>query len=320
MFISIFNNNNSINYIFLVIFGLLLSIIPVFSSDLMVIDSQMPFYQIVKFIMPDNLILYKLMGAMLIILSSVLFNNLITSYEMIKNTFLPGFFFLLLFISNSNFVALSPISLSLVFLIMALDEIFYLSKEDCRNDNIFNTGLYIALASFFYFPIIYIFPLAIIGVSYFRSDSGREIFISLSGLLIPYIFYFTYLFFAHKHMEFFYYLKANYFHISFAVGTKNIYSWVVLLLLLASIFSFGSKSLEGNARVRKFRYLFYFLLIFTIVIQLFTQIKFSDYIIYSTAPIAVFSTEYVQGFKRKWIAELIVFVLLGFVVYNQIIT
>ncbi|MEI7597017.1 MAG: DUF6427 family protein [Bacteroidota bacterium] len=320
MFVSTFNNNNSINYIFLVIIGLLLSIIPILSEGTFVFKGDMPLYQLVEFVVPENIFLYKALGAVVIIVLSLLFNNLITSYEMIKNTFLPGFFFLLLFFSNSMFVQLSPMHFSLLFLIMALDEIFYLSKEECKYDNIFNTGFYIAIASLFYFPAIFIFPIVFFGISYFRSDSAREIFISLSGLLIPYLFLLSYLFFVNKHLAFLLNIKENYFHVYIAFDKYNIYAWTVLILLAASFFSFGSKFYEGNARVRKFRYLFYFLLLFTLVIQLFSKIKLSDYLFFAAAPIAVFYTEYFQGFKKKWVAELIVVLFLGLVVYNQIIT
>ena len=321
MFIGILNNNQTHNIILLIVFGILLSIIPISSEATLILNQPaMPFDKMVEFILPNSHLLHDIMGAILLILLTVLFNNLITSFEIIKNTYLPGFFFLLLCMSNSKFITLGPISLALLFFILALNELFIISKEECRYDNIFNTGFLIAIASLFYFPVIYVFPLMLIGIVYFRSDSKREVAISITGLLIPYMFLFTYFYLNNELTTFFNGIKTFYIKPTISFDKHNYFFWIISALLLIAVFSFLSRYSEGNARIRKFKSLFLWILIFTFAIHLFSNFKISDYIIFLAAPAAVFFTDFFQNIKKQWIAELIVILMVGLVIYNQIIT
>lgn len=321
MFIGLLNNNQTFNVIFLIIIGVLLSIIPISSDAILVMNQPtMPFSAMVDFILPSSHLLHDILGALLIILLSIIFNNLITAFEIIKNTFLPGFFFLLLCMSNAKFITLGPISLSLSFLLLAINELFILSKEDCRYDTIFNTGFLVAISSLFFFPVIYIYPLMLIGIVYFRNDTAREFMISITGLLIPYLFLFTYLYWNNEFFSFLTTLKIYYLKPSINIDKTNYFFWGITALLLFSVFTFLTRFSEGNARIRKFKALFFWILIFTMLIHVFSDFKISDYIIFISIPAAVFFTDFFQNIKKQWISELLVLIMVGLVVYNQIIT
>jgi hypothetical protein len=102
-------------------------------------------------------------------------------------TLFPGLFYILVSCAIPDFLYLSPVLMGNTFFLIALFNLFETYKNPACADSIFNTGWWIGIASLFYFPFIFYFVVAVVGLNILRAFNIRERLMNFLGLLTPYI-------------------------------------------------------------------------------------------------------------------------------------
>lgn len=151
-------------------------------------EYPMPLYGLLKMAIGESSLLgvlfsFALVGLMAFLL--VHFNTVI--FFINERTFLPALFFILFsgFIPQNQL--LNPVLPASVFLMLALNRIMDGYRKPGVAYNFFDAALLISTGSLFYANLLWFGILVIIGIALLRTGSLIEIFISVLGLLTPYL-------------------------------------------------------------------------------------------------------------------------------------
>jgi len=132
-------------------------------------------------------ILSNVLAILLLFVQALLLNFLIARHRLDHQvTQFPGLFYILLNCYFVEYLQLTPILLGNTFLFLALLELFEMFKKYQVTTHLVNCGLWISIASLFYFPFIFFLIAAYIGVGILRAFRLKERIQFLIGALLPY--------------------------------------------------------------------------------------------------------------------------------------
>lgn len=235
-----------------------------------------------------------------------------------KVNLFPGVFYILLASSLPDFLHLSPVLMGNTFFIIALSDLVGTYKNTYNSGRIFNTGLWISVASLFYLSFLSFLLLAIIGLSIMRAVRLREWLMILIGGMVPYILTATYCFW-HDMLGFF-------FEFQFAKGSGffdiNIdFSWYsyaelcfFILLTIIVILNFNTYMFKKNIQVQKKLSILYWVLLLLPITLLFQANVELEHLLILAIPLGMFLsfsfTKMSAQWAESWHLLLIVIVLL----------
>lgn len=181
------------------------------------------------------IIAFLLLLGQAVIFNAVLVENPFFS----RSVFLPALIFVILMSYHPDYLTLHPALIANYFLIFSLKNLYntYARKEAFRES--FNASFWVAVASLFYFPSIFMMILIWSAFLIFRINSWREWLISFIGSATPYLFLIIgfYLFdglsnFSEYYPDSFSWLKVN-----MMLTRYDYIFWPVFLILLFVAFS-----------------------------------------------------------------------------------
>lgn len=146
-------------------------------------SGSLPTWGALVSLLPDRLTTY-LIGAALFALSAALIQRLNDKYIIVRGRrSLPVlFFFLFVSISPETF-PLRPVSVSLIFLIIALDQLFGSWQRPEETGRTFNISVCLGLGALLWPQMVWFVPLFWFGMYRFGSLSGRGLLTFVLGLL-----------------------------------------------------------------------------------------------------------------------------------------
>lgn len=229
----------------------------------------------------------------LLFLQGVLLNVVITKYRMASEISLfPGLAYILICSLIPDMLHLSPVLMGNTFFILALFEIMQSYKKYSAAINVFNTGLWVAVGSLFYFSFIGFIIVGWIGLGIMRAINIKERFILIIGFLFPYFMAFTY---------YYWYDQLGYFtntqfseniqFLDFVPSTNwefYLKMGIILLLVVISIFSYNSYLKRKNIQVQKNVSILFWGLLFGGFTVLFQSNISIEHLLIISAPLGVF--------------------------------
>ena len=307
MIIKIFKTNQIIANIFVVLLSVLLWIPAYFIGAELNFENHSLFNLFGHWFFENR-------GVNIIGFQAVFLNFIINQEKLIKgNTHLVGLFYVMLNGGVSTIFTINPVIISNTFLLTMLFLVFKLYSTNDAKSLLFNIGFLLSISILFYTPLIFLFPLIWISLSYLRTPSFRDYFISLIGLLLPFIYLCAYLYLTDK------------------LYTSNIIDWIYfpsifpsqlvfppysyyLIVLIGFVVLAGSSLfIQLSREVVKDRKLFVVLILLTIFILTIIMINndYNSLYILLTIPFSVVLANYFYKLKKEWLAEVffILFVL-----------
>ena len=105
-----------------------------------------------------------------------------------ENTFIPSFIFSILYFFSFDNLALSDELLGSGFLLLALNNVFKeMEFRTSRDETVLNLGIFVAIASLFYFPfMIFLFGVLVI-LFLFARTTPRKIALFIFGFMLPHL-------------------------------------------------------------------------------------------------------------------------------------
>ncbi|MDQ3192833.1 MAG: DUF6427 family protein [Bacteroidota bacterium] len=285
-------------------------------------ENTMPLYDGLVYFTSKVPYLSNLISLLLVYIQALFLNKIINDNEMLKpRTNLPALMYIVIMSCITELQMMHPVIFANLFVLFAVQRISKVYLQKTVYSHMFDAGTLIAVASFFYFPAIVFFLFIWGSLIVTRTFIWREYIIALIGLLLPYIFIAT-----------FYYWKGQLFNLiqekfSSDLNPANIvlpeliptdYALVVSLLILFGLSLLTMFKIISN-NVLRIQYLLkgLVLLLFTgIAAILFDNSRNLQTIALAAIPFAVFTGNYFLHLKRKWLAELILIGLLGFIIVN----
>lgn len=265
------------------------------------------FYAGLDMLFGRSVLAYALIGTVILFVQAIIFNTLLLRRDfMIDRGYVPAMLYVFFGSISFDYFNVSPVLLSLTFLLLVLREIFTLT-ENTHDQTLFTIGFYLGIATLFYLPSsIFLFWVSL-GLGVFRSTSFRQHLLVLFGVAFPILLLGLYFFWQDSFIDF----VVQYFNsISFAPNFylsiqdfSIILALPALFLVLAILNMFSGRSLTNyQSYCRQ-------MMIFWLVASVFGLLLCKYWLPFQFAfflpPLAFFGTYYLFSIQKKWIAELV---------------
>jgi hypothetical protein len=243
-------------------------------------------------------------------------------YRMItKPTFLPGMAYLLITSLLPEWSYLSASLVANTFIIWAFIKLFELYNLPAANSKIFNIGLLLGLASFFFFPSLFFAICLLFGIMIMRPFRLNELVLLLFGIAAPYYFYAVFLFLNDRLSirQLFPKVSIN------APALKNSIWQAISVLLIAVPFLVGGYFIQTHLRkmliqARKTWSVVLLYLLLAIFIPFTNNTYTYTSWIVAAAPFAAFHACTYFYPVRKWLPLVLFYLMVAFILVQQFVT
>jgi hypothetical protein len=320
---GIFRTNNPLNTFLLLVYGILLKFIWLLHPQLPVIHTSYGFlfYYLIEVIRPYFDAFpksYFLVAYLLIFLQAVTFNQVIISRKMMqKPNYLPAMSYLLI---TSFFPEWNVLSAPLIInsiLIWVWDKMSNLNNNIHPKATLFNVGIAIGLASFFYLPSLALAPFVILSLIITRPPKVAEWLVTFLGIITPWYFLFTWLFLTNKlysfHFGGFGITRATY------QLFRNEWTGIIFigLMIIIGLFFVQSYMAKQVLQVRKNWGQMIFYLLIGIGIPFIVISHSIGYWLLALVPASAFIGCAFYYPRKRWIPMVLQWLMVGFTLYMQ---
>ena len=322
MFIRFFNNNNPS----------LFFILPFFAAGLWIVG----FKDSPVWMDAHNTLLFEscakplfhfpyistIAAFLLLIAESFVINLLVSSNEVIlKKSFLPALFYIVFMSNNEAMLTFHPPLVANLFILFAIHRLLESYRKNYAFAESFDAGMYLSLASLFYFPSIILFPLLGIGLIIFRSYNWREWIISFMGVLVPYCFVLTYYFWNNTIPSFWKDAKTYFvLHERPSFDFSSTFYFMMLAGIIIIFVSFGkitNSIITGSQKTKKNLLFIVWFLLFAIASISLAPSLTSPYFSILAIPVAIFSANHFISMKKEMVGEFIFILFIAAILIND---
>jgi hypothetical protein len=263
--------------------------------------------------------------AILLLMAQGYFINVISIDNRLSNeiNLLPGLFYVWFCCAIPDFLYLSPVLLGNTFFLIALNEIFQTYKNPACADKIFNAGLWLGVASLFYFPFVFFLIVIVAGLSILRAFNLQEFLMSVVGMLLPYFFAGLYFFWINR-FDLFYeeQINRNFDFLNFNQIPFNWDTWVKLAIfavaLLFVVINNGFYFAKKNIQVQKKINILYWVLVSAAISMPFQANVTFEHFLLLAPTLGIFLGLSFTSLKPQW-AEAIHFLMVVLVLALQFV-
>jgi hypothetical protein len=198
--VGIFKQKNPANIVLLLVFGVLIKL-PMFTQPHITergTGDGILFRALLDYLHRQQQfgpVIYPVLAFFLLFIQAIILSRFIAQHRMMNRpTYLPGMAYMLitsLFQEWNYFTA--PLLVN-TFLLFVLSALFHIYNQAESRGTIFNIGLALGLASFFYFPAITFIFWILLALMVMRPFRLNEWVLCLLGVTAPFYFYAVYLF------------------------------------------------------------------------------------------------------------------------------
>lgn len=153
---------------------------------------------VIDFIFGKSVWVYHVLGFLLIFVQAIIFNSLTISNKVYNDyTYLPAMIYGILMSISFDMYTLSPVLMSVTFILIALNNIFSQVEFRMKKDErILNIGLNLGIAAMFYVPSALFLFITLIALALFSSTIGRRYLLIIYGWSLPVILVIVYFLFT----------------------------------------------------------------------------------------------------------------------------
>lgn len=244
-------------------------------------------------------------AVLLVFVQAIFINGFMWRYRIGNDiTLLPGLFYALCVSVLPDFLTLSPILLGNTFLILSIYYIFSIYRQSQAASLIFDVGLWIGVASLFYFTFWVFIIWGFMGLAILRGVRPKEFVMILLGFIVPYILMGVYLFWIDKLPQLFQqHIWGNSAFFQFRILFDNPMTYLKLsvfgFLVFGALIS-GSTSGKRDATTSKFVSILFLMLLIaacTMFVQASVQI---DHFLILAVPLGLLLSITVSRIKQSW--------------------
>ena len=285
-------------------------------------ENMMILYQPVNYLLGESPLASHIVALLFIILLSFLILKLNVQYAFIRSrTFLPPSLFLLITSGMADLRAMHPVYLAALFLILSIDRIFNTYDKESIHSNAFDSGVFLAIGSLFYFNLIFFFPLLWISFIILRPNvNWREYILTTLGFILPWLAALSFYLVTGRTDELIQTIKANFtMHRAFLRENLPIQIYVgflVLLTILASLFLLTQYDGKKISSRRYFKSFFWIFLISVSLVVANPAVS-EEIIIILAIPLTYLISNYLIFMKRQTWGEVLLYLLAAGVVVLQ---
>jgi hypothetical protein len=310
--LALFRHNQSFTLALLVII-ILFQWIPLIMYPISIEYNGMPLFNPFQWISFQFPYIASILSFILLISQGIYLNILTNRYDLtIRQTYFPSLVFILIAGLFPDFRNLNPSLLAGIFILAACDQLLGMHKQKNVDHLAFNSSFLIAIASLISLQTLLFYVLVIVSLIIFRPFSWREFLVSLSGLMVPYIFlitwliisdngYFTGLHFLNEHNTSL--IITNKLHI-------NITGCIVLFITLIAYWKVNSYLNSTIVKIKKGYTLLNWMAVLLFTFFLISNFNATSIIVLMSIPFSVILSNYFLLSAKSLVAELLFILLL----------
>ncbi|MDP4280572.1 MAG: DUF6427 family protein [Bacteroidota bacterium] len=302
-----FRSSFATQYIIIAITGLILWM-PSFLHPIIMPAPEMeaPLYAVLYSLLKNSPHIQVLSGFLIMLISAFYCNYIFARNEVVpKNSSLAAFSFVIFSSWFPQALTLNPVSLSLLFLMIAFMAIYSSYSRTEWLDLTYTAGFFTGIATLIHPPSIIYLVFIWIATIISRSSGWRSFFSTLIGIITPFLFISVYYFWFDK-LE----MKASlYFdnfreiHIPFLTNDLLFFipffvlAFVLLLVMINSFGNVQEKTIEG----RRKNAILYWFTFFTAFLFFFPGHPFKYTVIFVAVPLAGILSSYMLRIRKiRW--------------------
>jgi hypothetical protein len=262
---------------------------------------------------------------LLIVLQALLLTAVINRQGVLRDaSHLPALLYVVLMSCFPEQLSFNPLLFANFFIIIFLNSIFNFFRSDTAVFEVFDAGLFIGIASLFYWPCLFLFPLIWAGLYVLRPFDLREWLASFTGVMLPFLFFGSLLYWFN--MLSFNSMKSilePFYRVQFSTAYNGTY--IILFIILVGILAaslirfFKDLSTFARIRTRKFLAIIVWFFLFAGLSYLVSVKRTMISLSFLAIPLSVIISNYFLSLKNKLLAELVFLLLLAAVIYNQVL-
>jgi hypothetical protein len=324
MLVKFFRSSFAAQYIALVILAFLLWMPALLNpKSYLATDALSPFSGLISIVISPYPLLAVILAFSLMIAQALFFNAILAANGLISRVSSVGAFVYILLMSQLQYqTALYDYLLAAIFILSAMHTILLLYDSNEPYYYLYNTGLFTAIASLFYFPsILIIFWLWVCLVIY-RKVVLRGWAITFAGLITPYFFLAVWYFLSDQIASRYndYTALASKLQINYS-EVKNVEwaSWIIIAIIalysLPVVYGHQSeKTASIRTKIRLNSWLFF--------IAAFSVFYGHGIVVLNSLtliPVAVIISYYLSFARNLFVSQLMLYVLIALIILNQYI-
>jgi len=286
-------------------------------------DNMAPFsaftYGIIDFMFGRSQLAYVIVATLLVTYHCSIFNSFLLGTKAYnENTFVPGLVYALLASVFFDFFTLSPVLLSLTWILLAIRVLFYQVDNSLQDVNILKAGVFIGLAALFYLPGIVFFFSILFAFILFANLSLRQYLLLIFGVCLPVVFVALVFYWLDGLQPFVRQYLLSYFNLE----PRHYLEFLPILFIgilpfiffLVSLVKVTQESVRYNNHQTRLQQIMLSMLgggIFLIVLD---KERSAYHLLFIVPPLAFYITHYLLIIKKILLAEGLTALLLAFVV------
>jgi ABC-type multidrug transport system fused ATPase/permease subunit len=261
-----------------------------------------------------SFIVNQIITLVVVLLGALFVNFLVIEQEITSKTnYLPAFFYILFSFSATTKSAVEPILVANLFVIPALYFLINSYRKDYALMDVFKSGIFMGLASFFCIHYISAFPLMFIALFILRPFNWREWSIMFIGLVTPLYIYVSICYLTtNDAFVVFEMIKEATSSLQKLIISEYYLAFILMsgLTLVFALFHYFSKGFGGKVKTQKTKYVLLWMLLFCLLMVFFEQV--SDMILLPCIiPLSIFIGDYLSELKQLKIANTIMVLFIG---------
>jgi len=315
-----FKANNPVNTFLLLLYGVALKL-PMFLHPQKPIAQQTDGFLYKEFLKQLDPIgknlpgVYPLIAFILLFTQAITFNQLANRQKLMpKPNYLTAMSYLLI---TSLFREWNLLSAPLIvgsLMVWVWARMSALNNTRNVSGTLFNTGIVIGIATFFYFPSVAFAALIIFGLLIIRPFNPAEWIVSLLGILTPYYFLLSYVFLADKWQGY----KPPGISVSLPVFYDNAWALgsiiIVLFTTLVGFYFIRKNFLRQLVQTRKSWSLVFLYFIIAFFVPFINAAHNFDYWILCAIPLSAAAGAAFFYSEVKWFPRLLHWIMVGFAI------
>ncbi len=292
------------------------------SSELMA-HTGMPFYNLIFGAIHTVTVLNHFVAMLLIMLISYLLLRIGVRDQLLQQrSLMPAIFFILFTASLPAAREVSPALIGSIFYLLCFIILFEVHDKRPDTLSIFSASLVLVLGSMFYLKLIWFIPLIWISLWTMRQVTWRELLYPVIAYLLLAFFLFTWFWGIRDNGGGFVSLISE--NLSFQGGFQSyhfsvyiLYAYMILLVGIASIYMIKRFQSMKTMVQNIFQVMFYMFLAGAVLFAFITRFDPTT-LVFIAFPVTFVLSNYFHRKKNPWIHELALWILVGLVVYVQI--
>ncbi|MCK5135651.1 MAG: hypothetical protein KAR19_07685 [Bacteroidales bacterium] len=284
--------------------------------------SAMPFYNLVFGAIHTTPVLNRIVTLFLLWIICYMLIRISVRYVLLGfRSIMPAFFFLFFTVALPGTQQVSPALVGSIFYLLCFAILFDVHDKRPDTFSVFNAAIVLTVGSMFYLKLIWFLPLIWISLPAMRTVTWRELFYPVIAYFLLGLFLFSWYWIVLEDSTGFTTLIIE--NLSFEGSLESYhfsayiyYGFLLLMVLIASIYMVN-RFQTRKIVIRNIYQVMFFMFIAGILFFLFIARFDTTSLVYMAFPVSFILSNYFHRKKNHWMHELIMWIVIGLVVYVQ---